>query len=128
MKSVPRIHFEAILDTVKNENGYQFDNQLTLDDLTDLVAHYKAVYQRETGENFPQEPLDQLHQAVQAVFSSWNNERAILYRDIHNISHNLGTAVTVQSMVFGNRGNDSGTGVAFTRNPATGEKNCSANS
>mgnify|MGYP002128977933 FL=1 len=122
VKTVPRIHFEAILDTVKNENGYAFDNQLTLEDLTDLVAQYKAVYQRETGETFPQEPLDQLHQAVQAVFSSWNNERAILYRDIHNISHNLGTAVTVQSMVFGNRGNDSGTGVAFTRNPATGAK------
>ena len=122
VKSVPRIHFEAILDTVKNENGYAFDNQLTLEDLTELVAQYKAVYQRETGETFPQEPLDQLHQAVQAVFSSWNNERAILYRDIHNISHNLGTAVTVQSMVFGNRGNDSGTGVAFTRNPATGAK------
>ena len=122
VKSVPRIHFESILDTVKNENGYAFDNQLTLADLTDLVAQYKAVYQRETGESFPQEPLDQLHQAVQAVFSSWNNERAILYREIHDISHNLGTAVTVQSMVFGNRGNDSGTGVAFTRNPATGEK------
>lgn len=122
VKSVPRIHFESIMDTVKNENDYAFDSQLTLADLTDLVAQYKAVYQRETGETFPQEPMDQLHQAVQAVFSSWNNERAILYREIHNIPHNLGTAVIVQSMVFGNRGNDSGTGVAFTRNPATGEK------
>jgi pyruvate,orthophosphate dikinase len=122
VKSVPRIHFEAILDKIKNENGYEFDNQLTLENLTELVAQYKSVYQRETGETFPQNPLEQLHQAVQAVFASWNNERAILYREIHNISHDLGTAVTVQSMVFGNRGNDSGTGVAFTRNPATGEK------
>ncbi len=122
VKNVSRIHFESILDTIKHVNGYECDNQLTLEDLTDLIRQYKEVYLRETGESFPQEPIDQLRQSIQAVFASWNNERAILYRDIHHIAHDLGTAVNVQSMVFGNRGNDSGTGVAFTRNPATGEK------
>jgi pyruvate, orthophosphate dikinase len=122
VKNVSRIHFESILDTIKHVNGYEFDNQLTLEDLTDLIRQYKDVYLRETGESFPQEPMDQLRQSIQAVFASWNNERAILYRNIHHIAHDLGTAVNVQSMVFGNRGDDSGTGVAFTRNPATGEK------
>jgi len=122
VKNVSRIHFESILDTIKHVNNYECDNQLTLENLTDLIRQYKEVYLRETGETFPQEPMDQLRQSIQAVFASWNNERAILYRDIHHIAHDLGTAVNVQSMVFGNRGNDSGTGVAFTRNPATGEK------
>ncbi len=81
----------------------------------------------ETGRPFPEDPHEQLRLAVEAVFRSWNNNRAIVYRNLNKISHDLGTAVNIQSMVFGNMGDDSGTGVAFTRNPSTGEKSCTAN-
>src|SRR5665811_147083 len=100
----------------------RFDTDLTANDLETLVADYKKIVEKEKGESFPQDPMDQLKMAVNAVFSSWNNKRAISYRNLNDIPHNLGTAVNIQSMVYGNMGDNSGTGVAFTRNPSTGEK------
>lgn len=122
VKGVPRVFFERELEQVKAVHQLEFDYQLTAPQLMDLVTTYQKIYQRETGEAFPQVPREQLYQAVEAVFRSWNNERAILYRELHHIPDDLGTAVNVQRMVFGNLGNDSGTGVAFTRNPSTGDK------
>lgn len=122
VKGVPRVFFERKLEQVKAVHQLEFDYQLTAPQLMDLVTTYQKIYQRETGEAFPQVPREQLYQAVEAVFRSWNNERAILYRELHHIPDDLGTAVNVQRMVFGNLGNDSGTGVAFTRNPSTGDK------
>jgi len=119
---ISKSKFERILDEIKEEKGAKFDTDLTADDLKVVVDRFKALYKQEKGEDFPQNPKDQLLHAVKAVFRSWNNERAIIYRAMNNIPGNLGTAVNVQSMVFGNMGNDCGTGVAFTRNPATGEK------
>ncbi|NMA68452.1 MAG: pyruvate, phosphate dikinase [Desulfitobacterium sp.] len=114
--------FENILENAKEKQGVNFDSELTPESLKNIVEEYKTLIQRRTGKPFPQDPLKQLEEAILAVFRSWNNDRAIIYRKINNIPDEIGTAVNVQSMVFGNMGNDSGTGVAFTRNPSTGEK------
>lgn len=114
--------FEAILDAVKEENGAKYDTDLTAENLKEVVKRYKELYKQEMGVDFPQDPKVQLLEAVKAVFRSWDNPRAIVYRRLNDIPGDWGTAVNVQTMVFGNMGNDSGTGVAFTRNPATGEK------
>ncbi|HHY78948.1 MAG TPA: pyruvate, phosphate dikinase [Thermoanaerobacter sp.] len=114
--------FEAILDEVKEENGAKFDTDLTAENLKEVVKRFKELYKKEMGVDFPQDPKEQLLEAVKAVFRSWDNPWAIVYRRLNDIPSDWGTAVNVQSMVFGNMGNDSGTGVAFTRNPATGEK------
>lgn len=119
---IPKYKFDNVLDDAKEKNNYKYDTELTADDLKQLVKEFKEIYKRETKSNFPQEPETQLLMAVEAVFRSWNNQRAITYRNLYDIPHNLGTAVNVQSMVFGNMGESSGTGVAFTRNPSTGEK------
>lgn len=120
---VPKSFFEKIIDEVKEEKGVHFDTELTVDDLKELVKRFKAVYKKEmNGEDFPQDPKEQLMGAVKAVFRSWDNPRAIVYRRMNDIPGDWGTAVNVQAMVFGNMGDTSGTGVAFTRNPATGEK------
>ena len=118
---IKKSNFDAVFDGQKKKAGVEFDVELTTDDLKEVIVGYKEVVKRELGREFPQEPKDQLLEAIKAVFRSWNNERAILYRQLNNISGAMGTAVNVQSMVFGNSGDDSGTGVAFTRNPATGE-------
>ena len=114
--------FDAIFDGKKEEKGCASDVDLTTEDLKEIITGYKALVKEEMGRDFPQEPKDQLMEAVMAVFRSWNNDRAILYRKLNEIPDSIGTAVNVQSMVFGNMGNTSGTGVAFTRNAATGEK------
>lgn len=114
--------FESILEKAKEIQGVKFDSELTADDLKELVKNFKHLVSRETGEAFPEDPYEQLRQAVTAVFRSWNNQRAKVYRRVNQIPDHIGTAVNVQSMVFGNMGQDSGTGVAFTRNPSTGEK------
>jgi pyruvate,orthophosphate dikinase len=119
---IPKYRFESVLDKAKEKNGYEIDTQLTVEDLQELVQEFKAIVKKESGKDFPQDPNEQLMDSINAVFRSWNNNRAIAYRNLYDIPHNLGTAVNVQSMVFGNMGDDSGTGVAFTRNPATGEK------
>ena len=113
--------FEGILDELKEEKGAKFDTDLTEDDLKGLIIKYKAIYKEKMGEEFPQDPKVQLMEAVKAVFRSWDNPRAIVYRRMNDIPGDWGTAVNVQAMVFGNMGNTSGTGVAFTRNPSTGE-------
>ncbi len=118
---VEQFEFEGILAELKHQRQVQFDYELSPADLRQLVVDYKQVVARK-GKVFPQDPLEQLLMAVRAVFGSWNNHRAIVYRKLNNIPDHLGTAVNVQAMVFGNMGDDSGTGVAFTRNPATGEK------
>jgi pyruvate,orthophosphate dikinase len=114
-------HFEDILDTFKESQGYSLDTDLTGDDWVDLVGRYKDAVARETGHDFPQDPYAQLWGAIGAVFSSWMNARAVTYRRLHDIPESWGTAVNVQAMVFGNMGETSATGVAFTRNPSTGE-------
>jgi len=114
--------FEAILDEVKEEVGAKQDTDLDAEALKKVVEKYKKLYRESTGEDFPQDPWEQLRRAINAVFLSWNNKRAITYRKIHNIPEDWGTAVNVQMMVFGNMGFDSGTGVGFTRNPSTGAK------
>ena len=120
---VPKSFFEKIIDEVKEEKGVHYDTELTVEDLKVLVGRFKAVYKEAMGgEEFPQEPREQLMGAVQAVFRSWDNPRAIVYRRMNDIPGDWGTAVNVQAMVFGNMGGTSGTGVAFTRNPSTGEK------
>ena len=119
---VPKSFFEKIIDEVKEAKGVKFDTDLDADDMKELIARFKAVYKEAKGEDFPQDPRDQLMGAVQAVFRSWDNPRAIVYRRMNDIPGDWGTAVNVQAMVFGNMGDTSGTGVAFTRNPATGEK------
>ncbi len=113
--------YERILDKVKEEKGVQYDKDLTADDLKEIVVMFKELYKKAQGEDFPQEPRVQLMEAVKAVFRSWDNDRANVYRRMHDIPYEWGTAVNVQSMVFGNMGETSGTGVAFSRNPATGE-------
>ena len=118
---VPKYKFESVLDRYKEQNGFKFDTELTTEHLKAIVEEFKAIYKAEVKEDFPQEPKKQLMLAVEAVFRSWNNPRAIVYRKLNDIPNNLGTAVNVQSMVFGNMGDNSGTGVAFTRDPATGE-------
>ncbi|MGB7223600.1 MAG: PEP/pyruvate-binding domain-containing protein, partial [Bradyrhizobium sp.] len=114
-------HFEDILDTFKDGQGYSLDTDLTGDDWVEVVGRYKETLARETGSEFPQDPHDQLWGAIGAVFSSWMNARAATYRKLHDIPESWGTAVNVQAMVFGNMGETSATGVAFTRNPSTGE-------
>lgn len=114
--------FDQVLTAVKQANGYQSDLELTAADLKQIVTKFKAIYQQAGKGEFPQSPKDQLLAAINAVFESWNNHRARVYRQQNHISESLGTAVNVQEMVFGNAGDQSGTGVAFTRNPATGEK------
>ena len=114
-------HFENFLGFYKQKNGVLVDSDLTAEQLKEIVVEYKRLYLEIKKQEFPQDPREQLFAAVEAVFSSWNNERAIFYRQLHNIPHNLGTAVNIQLMVFGNSGEESGTGVAFTRNPSTGE-------
>jgi pyruvate,orthophosphate dikinase len=115
-------HFEEILDEHKDSKGYMLDTDLEADDWKELVDRYKERVNEERGEDFPQDPHAQLWGAIGAVFGSWMNQRAITYRRLHNIPENWGTAVNVQAMVFGNMGDTSATGVAFTRNPSTGEK------
>lgn len=120
---VPKSYFEKIIDEVKEEKGVKFDTELTVEDLKELVKRFKQVYKDEmNGEDFPQDPKEQLMGAVKAVFRSWDNPRAIVYRRMNDIPGDWGTAVNVQTMVFGNMGETSGTGVAFTRNPSTGAK------
>ncbi|HHW47170.1 MAG TPA: pyruvate, phosphate dikinase, partial [Clostridiaceae bacterium] len=119
---VEKSKFEKILDEVKEKNGAKTDADLTAENLKEVVKRYKELFKQEKGFDFPQDPKVQLMEAVKAVFRSWDNPRAIVYRRLNDIPSDWGTAVNVQEMVFGNMGNDSGTGVAFTRNPATGEK------
>ncbi len=120
---VPKSYFEKIIDEVKEAKGIKYDTELTVDDLKELVVRFKKVYKEAmNGEEFPQDAKDQLMGAVKAVFRSWDNPRAIVYRRMNDIPGDWGTAVNVQAMVFGNMGDTSGTGVAFTRNPSTGEK------
>ena len=114
--------FEEILEEKKKIRKASYDTDLTADDLKELVAEFKDAIKKRTGKDFPEDPKEQLWLAIGAVFESWNNERAIVYRKLNNIPDHWGTAVNVQSMVFGNMGEDCGTGVAFTRDPATGEK------
>ena len=114
--------FDEIFDDVKKKNGCKLDTELNAENLQEVVTRYKALYLDEKGNEFPQDPRVQLMEAVKAVFRSWDNPRAIVYRRENDIPSDWGTAVNVQSMVFGNMGNDCGTGVAFTRNPSTGEK------
>ena len=120
---VPKSFFEKIIDEVKEQKGIKYDTEMTVEDLKELVKRFKEVYRNAmNGEEFPQDPVEQLMGAVKAVFRSWDNPRAIVYRRMNDIPGDWGTAVNVQSMVFGNKGETSGTGVAFTRNPSTGEK------
>jgi pyruvate,orthophosphate dikinase len=119
---IPKHAFDEVFDGQKQKRGVELDTALKADDLKEVIAQYKKVVKQHTGRDFPQEPLEQLTMARDAVFRSWNNDRAKVYRRINNISDDLGTAVNVQAMVFGNLGETSGTGVGFTRNPATGAK------
>ena len=118
---IPKVRFESLLEEMKEKKGVHNDTDLDSEDLKVLVEMYKKVYFEEKHEEFPQDPMKQLELAIKAVFESWNNPRAMIYRKLNDIPHDLGTAVNVQSMVFGNMGDKSGTGVAFTRNPADGE-------
>ena len=119
---VPKSLFERVIDEIKEDRKVHFDTELTAEDLKEVIRRFKEIYKEKMGEEFPQEPRVQLMEAVKAVFRSWDNERAIVYRRMNDIPGDWGTAVNVQSMVFGNMGNTSGTGVAFTRNPSTGAK------
>jgi len=118
---IPKSLFDEALENLKTVRGIEYDHEMSPADLESLVASFKAIYEKEIGEAFPKEPRKQLLSAVKAVFSSWMNTRAVYYRRMNDIPSSWGTAVNVQSMVFGNMGNDCGTGVAFTRNPSTGE-------
>ena len=121
VKEVPKYKFDIIMDKVKEAKGITSDLDLDVEDLKLITKKFKNLYAEETGEDFYSDPMEQLISAVKAVFNSWNNPRAIIYRELNEITGLPGTAVNVQSMVFGNMGTNSGTGVAFTRNPATGE-------
>ena len=118
----PKSSFERKFDVIKEQKGVEYDTELSAEDLMEVVEIYKEEYKKHAGVDFPQDPKEQLLEAVKAVFRSWNNDRAITYRRLNDIPSSWGTAVNVQEMVYGNRGDDCGTGVAFTRNPATGEK------
>ncbi|MDD4369795.1 MAG: pyruvate, phosphate dikinase [Anaerostipes sp.] len=122
VKEIDKDKFEHALDKLKKTKGAKYDTDLTAEDLKELIEKYKKIYKKELGEEFPQEPKEQLLEAIKAVFRSWDNPRAIYYRRMNDIPGDWGTAVNVQTMVFGNMGDTSGTGVAFTRNPSTGEK------
>ena len=117
----PKSSFERLFDKIKEEKNVEFDTELTADDLKEVIEIYKGEYRKHANADFPQEPKEQLIEAIKAVFRSWNNDRAITYRRLNDIPSEWGTAVNVQEMVYGNKGETSGTGVAFTRNPATGE-------
>ncbi|WP_346349831.1 pyruvate, phosphate dikinase [Lactococcus petauri] len=121
VKGVDKNIFEEALTLYKATQGYSSDIEMKAEDWKEIIQQFTTIYLKEVGENFPQDPSKQLYAAVEAVFTSWNNPRAVTYRRIHEISDKLGTAVNIQEMVFGNTGGNSGTGVAFTRNPATGE-------
>ena len=114
--------FEETLGSLKRRRGVTQDTDLRAEDLWRLIEEYRTIITERTGKSFPDDPWRQLEMAIRAVFESWNNPRAITYRNFHKIPHDLGTAVNIQTMVFGNMGSTSGTGVAFTRNPATGDK------
>ncbi len=118
---LPKEKFEGLFDKIKEEKNVKLDTELSAEDLVEVVNKYKTEYKELTGSEFPQDPREQLIEAVKAVFRSWNNDRAITYRRLNDIPSEWGTAVNVQEMVYGNKGDTSGTGVAFTRNPATGE-------
>ena len=122
VKGYPKSSFERYFDKIKEEKGVSSDLELTADDMFEVTEKFKQNYKELAGEDFPQDAKVQLLEAVKAVFRSWMNERAIVYRRLNDIPSSWGTAVNVQEMVYGNRGNDCGTGVAFTRNPSTGEK------
>lgn len=119
---LPKHNFEVIIDEMKEKKGIKLDTEFTAEDLKEMVLHFKEYYRSAKQEEFPSDPKIQLVESVKAVFRSWNNPRAIYYRRMNDIPYSWGTAVNIQSMVFGNMGDDSGTGVAFTRNPSTGEK------
>ena len=119
---VGKKYFEKLIDEMKEKKGITYDVELTADDLKELANQFKAEYKKQLGADFPNDPKEQLFAAIKAVFRSWDNPRANIYRMDHDIPYSWGTAVNVQMMAFGNMGDDSGTGVAFTRNPATGEK------
>jgi pyruvate,orthophosphate dikinase len=114
-------YFEQLLEETREQKGYSSDPELTAEDWQEVIKGYKEIVKKHTRKDFPQDPKEQLFLAINAVFNSWNNQRAIVYRRLNKIPDHLGTAVNIQSMVFGNMGDDSGTGVAFTRNPSTGE-------
>ena len=114
-------YFEQYLEEIREQKGYHVDPELTAEDWQEVIIGYKEIVKKHTKNDFPEEPQQQLFLAIDAVFDSWNNQRAIVYRRLNKIPDHLGTAVNIQSMVFGNMGDDSGTGVAFTRNPSTGE-------
>jgi pyruvate,orthophosphate dikinase len=119
---VDRMVFEKVLEAMKKKKGVEEDTDLNVDDLRVLVDKFKVIYRKETGKPFPKDPLQQLKLAINAVFDSWFGDRAVTYRNLNNIAHDLGTGVNVQAMVFGNMGENSGTGVGFTRDPSTGKK------
>ena len=119
---IPKHLFEEAIDLKKEQRGLKLDTDMDANDLRDLVRIFKGIYHEKIGQDFPQDPNVQLMEAIKAVFRSWNNPRAITYRRLNDIPSSWGTAVNVQEMVFGNMGEDCGTGVAFSRNPATGEK------
>ena len=121
VKGYPKSSFDRLLDEIKVEKGVSLDTELTAEDMYEVTMKFKDVYKELSGTDFPQDPKEQLIESVTAVFRSWNNERAIIYRRMHDIPSSWGTAVNIQEMVYGNSGDDCGTGVAFTRNPATGE-------
>ncbi len=121
VQEIPKKHFEHIFDGVKHRQKVKFDHEISAEGLKQVIVEYKKLVKKETGEDFPQDPIEQLTQARNAVFRSWLNDRAKTYRRINHIDDSIGTAVNVQAMVFGNLGDNSGTGVGFTRNPATGE-------
>src|SRR6185437_13331526 len=116
---ISKHEFDEVFDGQKKKRGVKLDTELTAQDLQEVIAQYKQVVRKHAGRDFPQDPIEQLAMARDAVFRSWNNDRAKVYRRINNISDDLGTAVNVQAMVFGNLGETSGTGVGFTRNPTT---------
>ena len=118
---IPKHEFEYLLTEHKDKQGVTYDQEMSAPTLRAIIDSYKELVLERTGSHFPEEPIEQLFLAIEAVFRSWNNDRAFIYRNLNKIDHNLGTAVNIQSMVFGNMGNDCGTGVAFTRNPSTGE-------
>ena len=119
---VDRQKFERALEEIKERKGVRLDTDLTAADLKGVVDEFKVIYKRSTGETFPSDPYEQLKKAMNAVFSSWFGDRAVKYRKLNNIPENLGTACNVQAMVFGNMGENSGTGVGFTRDPSTGQR------
>ncbi|EPN3917981.1 pyruvate, phosphate dikinase [Listeria monocytogenes] len=119
---IPSYQFEQALSRIKKANDYRLDTELNATDLSELIDAYKLIFSQATGTDFPQDPLEQIRLAIIAVFNSWMNPRAVIYRRLHDIDASFGTAVNIQAMVFGNTGETSGTGITFTRNPSTGEK------